>query len=74
MRQKREIETIYENERAATMKEKETTQVREEELQSIIQRLKDSLSQRESRPGTDDGRSPRAGESNGHSDISIERG
>lgn len=61
IRQKRELETIYEAERAAAMKEREITQVREEELQSIIQRLKESLSQRDSRPGTEDGRLPRTG-------------
>lgn len=61
LRQRRELEGIYEAERVAAMKEKETTQVREDELQGIIQRLKDSLSQRESRPlsmvgGGEDGR------------------
>jgi non-homologous end joining protein Ku len=57
------LETIYEAERAATMKEREATQAREEELQSIIQRLKESLSQRE-RPGNEDGRLSRTGEGN----------
>jgi chromosome segregation ATPase len=61
LRQKRELETIYEAERVATMKEREATQVREEELQNIIQRLKESLSQKESRPGTDEGRLSRTG-------------
>ncbi|KAF2670719.1 hypothetical protein BT63DRAFT_453088 [Microthyrium microscopicum] len=49
LKQKRELETIYESERAAVMKEKDVTNAREEELQSIIQRLKDSLSQKESK-------------------------
>ena len=61
VRQKREIETIYEAERAAAMKEREATQAREEELQSIIQRLKDSLSQKENRPGGEEGRNSRSG-------------
>ncbi|KIW05524.1 uncharacterized protein PV09_03405 [Verruconis gallopava] len=63
LRQKREIETIYETERAAAMKEREATQAREEELQSIIQRLKESLSQKDNKSGTDDGRMPRAASS-----------
>lgn len=53
LKQKRELETIYEAERAAVMKDKESTTAREEELQSIIQRLKDSLSHRESSRATD---------------------
>jgi hypothetical protein len=48
IKQKRELETIYEAERAAVMKDNEVTHAREEELQSIIQRLKDSLSQKDS--------------------------
>lgn len=61
LRQRRELEGIYEADRVASMKEKELTQVREEELQGIIQRLKESLSQRQSRPlsmvgGGEDGR------------------
>jgi len=56
-RQRRELEAIYEAERAAAMKEKEAFSQREEELQSIVHRLKESLSQREVRPGTgEDGR------------------
>lgn len=45
-RQKREMESIYEAERVAMTKEKEDMANREEEMQTIIQRLKDSLSQR----------------------------
>lgn len=48
LKQKRELETIYEAERAAVMKDSEATHAREEDLQSIIQRLKDSLSQKDS--------------------------
>jgi chromosome segregation ATPase len=62
IRQKRELDTIYEAERAAVIKDKEATHVREEELQAIIQRLKESLAQKESRPGmADDGRLSRTG-------------
>ncbi|KAL2178158.1 uncharacterized protein P884DRAFT_133497 [Thermothelomyces heterothallicus CBS 202.75] len=46
LRQIREMETIYEGERSAMMKEKEEMANREEEMQAIIQRLKDSLAQR----------------------------
>ncbi|TVY52187.1 hypothetical protein LSUE1_G010246, partial [Lachnellula suecica] len=46
LRQKREMETIYEAERSSMTKEREEMGNREEEMQTIIQRLKDSLSQR----------------------------
>ncbi|KAH8893532.1 hypothetical protein GQ53DRAFT_117634 [Thozetella sp. PMI_491] len=42
----REMETIYEVERSAMTKEKEEWGNREEEMQTVIQRLKDSLAQR----------------------------
>lgn len=42
-RQHRELEGIYEAERAQVMKEKEETQSREEEMQSTIQRLKETM-------------------------------
>ncbi|VBB76452.1 Putative protein of unknown function [Podospora comata] len=45
-RQMREMETIYEAERSGMMKEKEEMANREEEMQTVIQRLKDSLAQR----------------------------
>jgi chromosome segregation ATPase len=45
-RQMREMETIYEAERSGMMKEKEEMNNREEEMQAVIQRLKDSLAQR----------------------------
>ena len=51
-RQMREMERIYEGERAAMNKEKEEMAHREEEMQSIIQRLKESLS---SKSNGDDG-------------------
>ncbi|KAF2640434.1 hypothetical protein P280DRAFT_36333 [Massarina eburnea CBS 473.64] len=42
-RQHRELESIYEAERAQTMKEKEEAQTKEEELQQTIQRLKEAM-------------------------------
>lgn len=56
LRQRREMESIYEAERAAMTKEREENTNREEEMQVIIQRLKESLSQR---PTTDEDRSSR---------------
>jgi hypothetical protein len=46
LRQKREMESIYEAERSSMTKEREEMSNREEEMQTIVQRLKDSLSQR----------------------------
>lgn len=46
LRLKREMEAIYEAERSSMTKEREEMANREEEMQIIIQRLKDSLSQR----------------------------
>jgi len=48
LRQKREMESIYEAERSSMTKEREESANREEEMQTIIQRLKDSLTQRSS--------------------------
>jgi chromosome segregation ATPase len=48
LKQKRELEAINEAERAAVMKDRDATGAREEELQAIIQRLKDSLAQKDS--------------------------
>jgi hypothetical protein len=42
-RQHRELQGIYEAERAQTMKEKEAAQQREEEMQETIQRLKETM-------------------------------
>ncbi|KAF1848541.1 uncharacterized protein K460DRAFT_281012 [Cucurbitaria berberidis CBS 394.84] len=42
-RQHRELEAIYEAERAQAMKEKEETHTREDELQDTIQRLKETM-------------------------------
>lgn len=49
IRQRREFEAIYEAERAQSMKEKEELQVREEELRETIQRLKETMAQKELR-------------------------
>lgn len=54
VRQRRELESIYEAERAASMKEKEEASSREEEMQEIIQRLKDGLSQRDLKPTSEE--------------------
>ena len=51
VRQKREIEGIYEAERHASMKEREAMQGREEELQGIIERLKERGLQRDREEG-----------------------
>lgn len=45
-RQMREMEAIYEAERSSMMKEKEDMSNREEEMQTIINRLKETLNQR----------------------------
>jgi chromosome segregation ATPase len=58
----REMEAIYEAERSSMTKEKEEMGNREEEMQTVIQRLKDSLAQR----NTDDEIRPsRQGEPHG---------
>ncbi|XPS97449.1 hypothetical protein M3J09_006677 [Ascochyta lentis] len=56
-RQHRELEGIYEAERAQAMKEKESTQTREEELQETIQRLKETMATKNVQ-GVDDGEAP----------------
>nr|POE93643.1 hypothetical protein CFP56_19655 [Quercus suber] len=58
LRARREFEQIYEAERAAAMREKEEAQLREEEMQSSLQRMKETLAQREMRAGLDDDRRP----------------
>jgi hypothetical protein len=58
LRARREMEQIYESERAAFMKEREETQTKEEEMQASMQRMKESLAQREMRAGLDDGGKP----------------
>ncbi|RCI09270.1 hypothetical protein L249_1513 [Ophiocordyceps polyrhachis-furcata BCC 54312] len=67
-RQMREMETIYESERSAILKEKEELANREEEMQAVIQRLKDSLAQRNNSVAAaddDSGRPSRQRESTG---------
>ncbi|KAL9103297.1 MAG: hypothetical protein Q9163_001639 [Psora crenata] len=53
-RQKRELENIFENERAVMLKDREEQTIKEEILQGTIQRLKESLSQREARINLED--------------------
>ncbi|KAG8532548.1 uncharacterized protein KY384_002425 [Bacidia gigantensis] len=48
-RQKRDMQTLYESERTALFKEKEEQNLREDEMQGTIQRLKENLAQREAR-------------------------
>jgi chromosome segregation ATPase len=54
-RQHRELEQIYEAERAQTMKEKEATQAREEELQETIQRLKETMAMKNVQSDSEEG-------------------
>lgn len=56
LRQKREMESIYEAERSSMTKEREEMSNREEEMQTIIQRLKDSLNQRANANVDEEGR------------------
>ena len=59
LRARREMEQIYESERASFTKEREIAQAREEEMQASMQRMKEALAQREMRAGLDeDGRKP----------------
>ena len=58
LRARRELEQIYEVERVASMKEKEETLAREEEMQHSVQRMKETLAQREMRAGLEDDRRP----------------
>lgn len=58
VRARREMEQIYESERAAVMKEKEEAATREEEMKTALQRMKETLAQREMRAGLDDDRRP----------------
>lgn len=46
LRQRREMESIYEAERSSMNKEREDLSNREEEMQVVIQRLKDSLNEK----------------------------
>lgn len=60
VRARRELEQIYEVERVQAMKEKEGLEAREEDLQGAMQRMKESLAQREMRAslGGEDERRP----------------
>ncbi|KAK5155722.1 hypothetical protein LTR04_005754 [Oleoguttula sp. CCFEE 6159] len=54
LRQKRELEVIYETERVASMKEMEEAKAREEEFHGIIKHLKETTPQRDLRGGLED--------------------
>lgn len=56
MRQKREMEDLFESERAAMVQDKAEQTAKEEEQQAVIQRLKDTLAQREVRMTADEER------------------
>lgn len=64
-RQKREMQELYETERTSMLKDKSEQKVREDELISANQRLKENLAQRETRSNGEDSRivSPRIRES-----------
>lgn len=53
-RQHRELEGIYEAEHTQTMREKEDTQTREDELQETIQRLKETMASKHGQTGDDE--------------------
>lgn len=48
-RQKRELEQVYEQEKAAMLRDKDQQATREEDLKETIQRLKDTLAQKDMR-------------------------
>ena len=54
MRQKREMEDLFESERTAMAQDKAEQQVRDGEQQGVIKRLKETLAQREMRISWDD--------------------
>ncbi len=54
LRQRRELEAIYEADRVAAIEEKERTLAREEEMQATIQRLKEIIAQKDIRSGLDE--------------------
>lgn len=58
LRQQREMEHIYETERAAAIKEKEAAAVKEEEMQASMQRMRETLAQKDMRQGLDDEKRP----------------
>lgn len=66
----REMEAIYEAERSSIVKEKEEMANKEEELQMVIARLKDSLNQQKL-VTDDDARSSRSGTCSNHSPSSV---
>lgn len=68
-RQMREMEAIYEAERSSMTKEKEEMSNREEEMQMVIQRLKDNLAQR-----LNSDEEPRQSRQTANSSPSVESG
>ena len=56
IRHKREMEDLFESERTAMQQEKAEQKAKGEEQQAVIQRLKDTLAQREAKVATDEER------------------
>lgn len=54
IRQKREMEKLFESERTAMVNDKAEQRSKGDEQQSVIQRLKETLAQREARAGIED--------------------
>ncbi|KAB8346009.1 hypothetical protein FH972_023061 [Carpinus fangiana] len=73
-RKHKELENIYEGEKAASMREREEALGREEELQAIVQRLKDSLKDPKKNSGDGEGLLSRAASLRGRSSPGKEPG
>lgn len=56
IRQKREMEDLFESERTAMQQDKAEQKAKDDEQQAVIQRLKDTLAQREAKVTTDEER------------------
>lgn len=73
-RQKSQMESIYEAERSSMTKEREAMANREEEMQAIIQRLKDTLASRTNNENDENRDGNRLSKKSGNSSPSIESG
>ncbi|KAI9879751.1 MAG: hypothetical protein M1830_007376 [Pleopsidium flavum] len=74
-RRMRDMEGIYGSERVAMFKEKEEQDLKEEEMQSVIQRLKETLAQKDMRMSIEgDGRLSRSSSLRSRSSPDIENG
>lgn len=61
LRRHRDLQVAFENDKTASMREREEASSREEELNGIVQRLKDSLAQREAKAAEGEGILARSG-------------